>query len=772
MTDIRYRSYGYPAPEYDAGLGRWNMLPPDSLVEGDFGSFRIEVGAQWDTYGTAYEGNGSAAVKTADGSDVTDLSDAPSLLESLSFGEPYGETTGSLTLAWMTPFSEADVSFDNINVDIWRVLPADEAVAAGTAEVPYWHGFVASQEMSDGYGIDVTLTLHLLGAMYGEASLRAHMPLMLDTSSDAGTWAGRALSPELYSRPLTPFCRFSYDSDTTDIDVRYRGSRGQSTIDYLDELLTLAQDGTFGQATISRAYQTLGGRTYPRARHYYLRAKSEELAAAVQQNYIAVGGYGINLSVSKDTTETPNAIYGEGVAPNGGRWRNARYPLLTTSAPAYPTRGGTASTYPITVGDTDADFDVDAITQASSQLRVSGWPDVTVTSTFDSDMADAITALKEDIGWANTTGNIGGTAEWAMLWGEGGTGFTDLSSGFFQPLAVDSAVRRYDYASDGDVTGENPDFDPSVLRVDRVISYGDGITKKRARINARRLVNSTAPAIIGTIKLTSDPTDENGDGRSRLEIREGGWIRVNNLGIFGNEYEDFYIAGITHQPEVADFPTTLTVSTVAFDLLDLSTRIQRNKDAKSDPAKSFYSQRVQSVRPFKSAVGWDAESGAGTIPPFAAAGSAWTVKQIVGAQYGSIESLRIEASSAVGYCFAVFGGSVSGTALDALVPTPLAALGTADGSYPSWWSHPDNEADLTSWGFIEAWGSSDEIAGYYPGASSIGTAVAGGSATGALEDAGSWRFASLEPPYLWVAVWPATGGTPTFSGTMRIAADE
>jgi hypothetical protein len=217
---------------------------------------------------------------------------------------------------------------------------------------------------------------------------------------------------------------------------------------------------------------------------------------------------------------------------------------------------------------------------------------------------------------------------------------------------------------------------------------------------------------------------------------------------------------------------TLTVSTSADDLLALSTKIERNRAAKSDPARSFYSQRLASVRPFRSAVGWDAESGAGLIRSFDAAGSAWTVQRIVGAQYGSIGALRVETDPGVGYCFSVFGGSVAGTALDALIPNPLAALGTADGSYPSWWQHPDNVEQLAEWGFIEAWGDADEHAGYYPGAYSIGTAVAAGTATGVLEDAGSWTFASLEAPWLWVAVWPNTSGTVSVSGQMRIVVDE
>jgi hypothetical protein len=59
--------------------------------------------------------------------------------------------------------------------------------------------------------------------------------------------------------------------------------------------------------------------------------------------------------------------------------------------------------------------------------------------------------------------------------------------------------------------------------------------------------------------------DENGDGRSRLDIREGGWVRVNNLD--GGTYRDFYVAGVTVQDE--GNVVTLTVSDVAFDLLDL-----------------------------------------------------------------------------------------------------------------------------------------------------------------------------------------------------------
>lgn len=770
MDTIRYTAltYGSAVQNLD---GTWT---PPSLVgqeSGDWGTLRIEVGAVWDTHGTAYAAAGSVAVKVTAGTTIDTISGVPTLIESLSWAEPYGETTGSLTLPRLTPWDDpAAIGVEaGANVDIWRVLPSALATTAGTSEVPYWHGIIASLEYADGAGITSGLSAQLVGALYGEASVRAHQPFMLDEVQDATTWVNRALDPTKYARPLPPFERFSFEGATTGIELRYRGSRGQSVIDYLDEVLALAKDATNGTWTISRAYQTLGGLPFPRARHYYLRAKDTDFSGTIQTNSVQSGGYGVAYSLSTDATETPTAIYGEGVHPtdgtdlSGSRWRNAVYPMLTGTAPAYPDRVGTASTYPIQSPDADADFTTDAITQVQAQLRAGGWPDVRITGTWDTDTTTAINALWESIGSAQDS-KIASDGDWDLVFGTG-TGYTDLGSGFFLPLYDENPY--YTYAADGDVIGTAAGYDKTVLRVDQTISYGDGVAKSRAVKNARRIVSTTGPATVGTITLTSDGIDENADPRSRMDIREGSWIRV--VGRAG--VTDFYIASVSVAPESDGLPVQLTVSSMADDLLSLATKIERNKAAKSDPARSFYSQRTATVRPFRSAVGWDAESGAGLFTgtrSFDAAGSAWTVHRILGAQYGSIESLRVNTSPDAAYCFAVFGGSVAGTALDAYIPSPL---GTVTGDYPSWWQHPDNIDWLESKGFIEAWGSNGEAAGYYPGAESIGGTVAG-TVTGTLEDAGSWQFASLEPPFLWVAVWPRTSGTVTVSGQMRIAVDE
>lgn len=765
---IRYTAWQY-APATQNADGTWTPPQPTTVAEGEWGSLRIEVGATWDCYGTAWAAAGSVAVKMTDGVDVTTISGVPTLIDSLSWAEPYGETTGLVTVPRLTPWDNpgAVAIEPGVNVDIWRVLPANLAQAAGTAELPYWHGHIESVEMADGHGIATGLSLNLAGALYGECRVRAHQPFFLDQAQDANTWISRAIRPLSYARALPPFERFSFIGAETGIELRCRGSRGQSVIDYLDEVLALAKDDDNGTWTISRAFTTYGTLgAYPRARCYTLRQKDADYSGTVQTNSVTAGGYGVAYSLSIDVTEFPTAIYGEGVHPvdsselSGSRWRNAVYPALTGTPLPYPERV-VGTTYPLTTGDTDADFTEPVITQLQAQLRAGGWPDVRITGTFDADTVTALNALYDYAPGHAETGEVADDDDWDLVFGTG-TGTTD-GVGFFLPLVDVNAY--YEYAADGDVVAVSNFYNNLQLRVDEVISYGDGVSKSRARKNARVVVRS-ATDWVGSITLTSDPIDENQTARSRLDIREGG--RIALTGANGN---DFYVAGVTVQPEAEGLPVQLTVSTSADDLLALSTRIERNRAAKSDPARSFYSQRLASVRPFRSAVGWDAESGAGLIRSFSAAGSAWEVQRIVGAQYGQVGSLRIDVDPPSPYCFAVFGGSVAGTALDTLIPNPLAALGTADPS-TSWWDHPDNVVQLAEWGFVEAWGSEGEAAGFYPGAQSNGTASAAGTATGRLEDAGSWSFASLDPPWLWVAAWVDTAGTATVSGQMRIIIEE
>lgn len=722
-------------------------LAPSSVVVEDWGTLRIVAGETW-INGTATAGTAST------GTDVTTVRGVRTLIDSLTFTEPYGEGVGQLTFPAVTEYdypSHTDLGWllTGSNIDIYHTLGSVAAAAAGTAEVPYWHGFITSLEFASAPGVSTPVSVQLLGALAGEASLRAHQPIMSSTAVDVGTSIGRALSPELYARPLPGF-RFDYDSDTTTIDTVHRGSRGQSVLDYLDEMLGLAQTASTCW-TISRSFTT----DYPTApRAYYLREKS-----VVQTSTVYMGARGVSFTLNQSADEHENAIYGEGLDADGSRWRNAKYPMLTPSVPANPSRVS-GSTYPIGAGDTDALFTADIITELQFQLRAGGWPDVTITGTWDANTTSAIEALFEDV-----TGTLQSTltsnSDWATVWSSG-TGYTDLSSGYFRPLAEVSESQPYLFSANGDVTGSNPDFDHR-LRVERVISFSDGISKSRARTYARRLLRNASQTYglwTGTVTLTMDPEE-----RSRLDIREGGYINLVTPDGYGTY---LYIAGITIGFETEGCPVTLTVSRTDFDLSDLSARIDRDREAKTDPAKAFYALRNRPARPFRSVVGWDKESGAGIIQPTTLTANQWNVMRFVGSERGSIGAISATTSgTACAFAIAMFGGSVSTSSIAAVVSNPL---GTVAGGYDSHWAIPANGSALEAMSFIEAWGSYGEAAGYWPGAQSVGTALNAGTVTGRMVDSLAWDFVSADPPFLWAAVYPTSNCT--FKATARILIEE
>lgn len=745
---IRRVSATYPPPTLVDGIPV-GWARDDALVVEEWGELRVEIGAVWDCSYTAT--THELPTVTTPGTDYTAFRGKAIRVESLAFGEPYGETTGLLTIPAVSVFDDVDTLFPRfVNVDVYRVLPAPLAALHGRSEVPYWCGFVASFDRSDGKGLTSGVSLHLVGALHGETSLRQHQPIMIEeaTAPDVGTQLGRCLHPASYSRPLAPF-RFYFESTETAIRIRHRGSRGQKVAEYLDELLALAQEGSH-QWTISRAYD---GDGFPQARKYTLREKP---AAGIEQLTVTAGGYGVSLSMSRDDTEAPNAYYVEGIAEDGSRYRNAKFPMLTPVAPEHPSRL-TGSTYPIGLGDVDADFTADVITQLQYQLRGAAYPDVEVNGTFDADTVAAVEAYQDAMGLTDD-GQIGSNGEWDAVWATGAAD-NELGSGYFQPIALDHRAEPWTYYPNGAVSGDNDTGGTAYdgrMRVEEMISGGDKVRKSRLRKYAKkRLAAAADEPWIGSVTLTADPEE-----MGRLSIREGSRITIANFegGL------DFHVAGVSHSPEGSGAPTTLTLARTAFDLLDLSTRIERNRAARENPGKSFYAQKNRVSRPFRDAVGWDKESGAGLIAPVVLAADTWNRIRFVGGQRGTIEMIRAwTKGDACTYAIAVFGSDVDVADLNALIPNPLAEEPDGYG----WFHHPDNEATLDGWHLVEAWGEFNGAAGYAPGRDGQTPAAA---LTGRLKDELAWQFASLDPPFLYGYVYPTA--VCTFSAEMRMAVEE
>lgn len=753
---IRYASYGYPMP-VQLPDGTWDAGEADSVQAGEWGEFRVEIGAVWDI-------STDPPTKTADGVDITSIVDTRSLIDALGFAEPWGETIGSIRLPRLTPFDAPDWLRELANIDVWRVLPADLARQLGRTEVGYWHGFVASIELGDGPGMASSVSLQLAGAGLGECTLRCHQPQLRDRVLDAGQWIARAMSVQDFPRPFTPFVGFRFESDDTNIDLRYRGSRGSNVAEYVEQVLEQAQSPTVAW-TISRAFDEDG---YVQPRKYYLRQVSDELDGAVQQNTVFLGGDGVTLlGFTKDGTEAVNAVYGEGLDPkDGSRWRNMKHPALFPAKPDYPDRTD-GPTYPLGYGDDDSMFAEDSITQLQYGLRFGAWPDVEITGEWGDDTTTAVRALQEDAG-VTVTGTIEDNDGWDLVW-ENTALISDLDASYARPLSEVTESSKYLYSPTGQVIAENDAYDGRI-RVERAISYED-VGKERARLHARRLARQAIDGAswTGRVVLTSDPTDENGNGRSRLDIREGGWLRIN--GMDGGSLADFYIAGKQDSDE--GHTVTLTVSQKPRPFMDLVTQQARIRAVKEDPTRALYLRRGRTRNPWKESTGWDKESGAGIVRPTVLA-AGWNVIKFVGAERGTIDSIRARTSSdPEPFVLAIFGKDFStetDTMVDLLtdlIPDPMAEEPDGYG----WWSLDTTVDTLDSWYFVESWGEFEQRAGYSPGAETSKKPDADPHpVTGRLVDALGWRFGSDDAPYLWAAVYVETACT--FRATMRIVVEE
>lgn len=730
---IRRESWTYDGPTQTVN-GTWT-LKPVTCTRGDVGSFRVEIGAVWDIAGdTELPPDERVPIVTTPGVDITQVSGVRSLIQSMTWGEPYGELDAAIELPRVRVFDAPEWLLEGANIDIYRVLPPAEAALAGRDEVPHWHGWVANDPVASGAGVKVGVTLRCLGALFGEITHRVHQPVMKSASRDVGQILQMSLAPQDYSRPFNLF-RFKFTAATTGINIRRRGSRGQMIVNYVDEILGLAQDDD-GQWTVGRVFDADG---YPVARSYVLRRKGGSWLTAVQATTFTVDGYGIDTSGVRDLTTSPDSIYGEGVNPlvngkGGDRYRNAKYPADFPSQPAYPDRL-TGPTYPVTMGDTDGDFTDTVISQLQYALRLGSYPDVEITGEFDVDTATALIELQTDAG-VTVTGEVGSDADWDTIFATV-VDSADMDSGYFRPFSVVREAEQYLVAPNGAVLGPNPDYDRR-LRIERFIAWGKDIRFKDARVFARRLAQQSLGGVpfVGDVKWTSDPEE-----MSRYQVREGGWTRGS--GMRGN-LADLYVAAIRQEPEAPSAPVTVTGAERAWDLLDLQTRHARDYDALQSPVASFKSLRDTETNPYANSVGWDKESGAGLVPKFHHPGGQWVVVKMRAAQQGLIQAMTVKTrNDPCDHAIAIFGKEIDADGVAALVPDPFVTVE----HYGSPFKDPANDDALQAAGFINAWGQQGSPGGRSPG-SGVDAPITGDSI-----DEMNWPFVSWDPPDVWVAYY-------------------
>jgi len=749
---------------------------------------------------------------------------AHTMIEEYSLEEPY--TYGPATLLFPSIYEfdvlgEGDLDWlhPNAHVELNRIGPE------GNRRKTLWAGFVMLWDQGP-EGCRVSCG----GAFSGRLGIWQHRVPLVDKERDVldhvtrEVWSGKGQGGMTY----TPHVQ-------SGISTRKRGSRSQTALDFLDEMLAEAQTADGGQWTI---YKKSG------MRHFSAKLKDR----TTQDATVHVGGRGVVVNLRKDPTANPNVMYGEGVASNGGRWGGTVYPnLLPETLPAYPY---TDTSRDVVLGDTDDTVDRWGQirvwhVELASNGRYSWFPsdrDGVTMAVYGQDSVEACEKLQEDVGLP-VTGRLD-YATWQATWQNGLNG-SDLSGAHYSPLAYGPGLHRFRTNINGSVIGRDPNFDPQAMRVEGFLSFGEGVRKERGRKDAKKIVTKNAnPGWYGTIDLTCDPEE-----MSRLELEAGMNIRPRRWasGPTG-QGPLLHIAGITVRPEDEGCPVSLTVDERARDLLTVAQIIQRDREARQDPAKNILNQRRQSTTSHDSFVGWDSEAGAGLVPHRQVHGGRWTIIKVVGAQFGRLIGIDVHTDHPRRLAVAIFGNEVHAELLNNIIPDPLTEVVVGDAGYVkrgqvsaaawdilldnAWYQDGDDGLDalyppsayggsviwgdvttaewnallIAGWGgkaddgqealyrpdparkyapfnlpriqdvledrqWLESWGGPEQAAGYWPGQETNERGEKKHPLTGRLRDSASAEFASGQAPWLWMAVY-VDGEDTNISGRLYAASEE
>lgn len=444
---------------------------------------------------------------------------------------------------------------------------------------------------------------------------------------------------------------------------------------------------------------------------------------------ITLGTPGIEHTLSRDLTMAPNVYFGEGTDPEGCTWRNSKYP--GTQPEIVPVFSGVT----LEVGSTHAD-----VRKFEQQMFDSGWTDFSVDGTFSPRDSNLTRAFQVQAG-LNQTGTVNAQT-WAAAFQVGSLA-GDLKAAFIAPLVADNAVTRNLRNAKGDIIGSNPDFDRNRVRLETYDNYGSRTTKWEGTTSASARLQRDFPASYsGQINLGIDPREG-----SRFEIQAGQNINVR---AHRGATRQFHIANVDVQWDSGT--VTLEVDTGNRDMLTLAafrSRHRESSDVSGRPQRHYRNSRNTEDRQ----VVWDCESGAGIIPRHAIGATTWNVLRIPCGELGRIVSTEFLVETPARFSVGVFDRAIT--------PATLASLGSPDAPdyWDDWW---DDQVTWTDRGLIMAYGSGDEMGGFYPGQESNDDPL-----TGKLRDDTSWHFHSITPPWLWVAMWCESPQVNYISGRLK-----
>lgn len=461
-----------------------------------------------------------------------------------------------------------------------------------------------------------------------------------------------------------------------------------------------------------------------------------------------------------DVAEKPNTFYATCITPDGVRMRGSVYPNLFDSVP--PEFPGTMS-----VGDTDADTTTgDGVTVLNNRLVGLYLLDRDEPFAYGDYTADTAAVVREiqDRAGLPVTGVVN-EATWNRVYDVDATGGS-LGQARIIPTVQDPAVREFDLTPTGAVAGKNPLRDISVLEVHRNLDYGAGVTYKQELANTRgqyaKVKNNKN--WVGEVELHGGfggyagdwgPEDFeflNGPGgvpyiMSQRDIRPG--MNAKLAMIDGGTM--VHISGARVSPQSRT--TTLTVDTMARDLLEVAAIMARNAEARRSPRREFFTENRAGKA---SGIMIVRDQWFGKLPQIETLeGGKWNVFRMVIGQHGSVNKTVIRTFDEPAKFYAsAWSIPITEKRLHNHVPNPAEVPGDT-AWYETDWAGEMHEDRKLLW----AAGTDQDPCGYWPKhhTNPRTGAVTAHPITGKHVDIGSpWTYYQSwdSPATVWVAIYP------------------
>jgi hypothetical protein len=662
--------------------------------------------------------------------DVTFVRGVKTRMTRLSLQEPFGEGTADFTIAGATEFDYGDVGFEWLEVE--TSVEIRHYSAAGAFVRTLWTGVVMNLQWdSSSDQWDMTAG----GTFAGVAGVIPHEPKIIDKERDMGT-------------SIVMSCRrvngrwAAMQEILMNINTRKRGSMSQTLMDFVTEMLAIAQTDSGGQWTM--------GRVFAVPRRYELRLKDQ-----TTENFtVYLRSPGTTVSLTRDLTQAKRRIMGEGINVNGGRWSGTIFPNIgRETIPTFPGN--------LTIGSSGSNVDIWQYEMSSNGYEV-GTDFAIGSGLYTQVEADACSELQEDAGLPQT--GVVNLATWNATWNNGNPQM-NFSGSVHLPLYEDTRVMQFFRSANGSPLSYNPAFNDNIIPVGAYINYGENTSKKFARKSAKRMIQRDSdPGWSGTITLAGvDPPE-----MSKYDICEGmnvrlPWYNGTSGGIL------LHVAGVDWSEADSGWSVQLTVDTKARDLLTLAEMRDRNRETRQDPARAAINLFRKSAHTRDPGTPWDAEGGFGELPQVPVTGGQWNIYKIPASKYGSLASVHfVTTSPATTFCVAIFGAAPGTAWLNRNVGAPLVSRSDSYGP----WDVPGLQGALSDRWFIEAFGGPKQAGGYSPGFQTNPNtgAVTGHPVTGVMTISSTTDFAISTAPIMYLAIWPTA--TCQISGRVKLAYDE